>query len=101
MNEFGYGRPAQRRAAALVRDEGRLREALAAQSARRFDLDAISLVKARTNEMVETLRAVADDDSFWNSLAAGAPPSTAPVSPTSSGRSIAPQRAVWTSWGKR
>jgi hypothetical protein len=75
MNESGHLRQAQRRVAALTRDEGRLREALAAQSARRFDLDAIALVKARTTEMIETLRAVADDDRFWSELATDNPPS--------------------------
>jgi hypothetical protein len=57
-----------RRARAVVRDEGRLRSALADHEKRRFDIDSALIVRYRVEDLLETVRAVASDDEFWNRL---------------------------------
>ena len=54
------------RVRAVVRDEGRLRRALEAQTTRRFDVATALMVRGRVDELLETVRLVADDDEFWD-----------------------------------
>ena len=53
-----------------MRDEGRLRRALEAQTTRRFDVTTALAVRGRVDELLETVRLVADDDEFWNMVEA-------------------------------
>jgi len=57
-----------RRATAVIRDEGRLRSALADHEKRRFDVDSALIVRYRVEDLLETVEAVAHDDDFWNRL---------------------------------
>ena len=66
-------RPEQRRARALIRDEHRLRKVLADHEAQRFDLATAASVRDRTEDLLETLQAMAADEEFWNQLQAGYP----------------------------
>lgn len=56
------------RARAVIRDEGRLRSALAHHEKRRFDVDSALIVRYRVEDLLETVGAVARDDDFWSRL---------------------------------
>jgi hypothetical protein len=71
MDDAVLQQPAGRRARALVRDEFRLRRALADHEARRFDLDTLATVRSGTDDLLETLTAIARDDAFWDGLGRG------------------------------
>jgi hypothetical protein len=67
-----------RRARSLARDESRLRQALAAHEGRRFDVDTAQVLRERTEDLLETVDAIAHDDDFWERLErAAAEPLTA------------------------
>lgn len=57
-----------RRTRALIRDEGRLRAALAAHEMRRFDVDTALTVKYRVEDLLETVGLIVQDDDFWARL---------------------------------
>jgi hypothetical protein len=65
--------PAGRRARALIRDESRLRKALAEHEAQRFDRATATAVRDRTEDLLETLQAIASDDEFWDGIRIGEP----------------------------
>jgi hypothetical protein len=50
---------------ALIRDEGRLRAALAEQEKRRFDVDTALTVRYRVEDLLETVSLIVQDDDFW------------------------------------
>jgi hypothetical protein len=57
-----------RRTHALIRDEGRLRAALAEHDKRRFDLDTALTVRYRVEDLLETVGLVVEDEDFWARL---------------------------------
>jgi hypothetical protein len=57
-----------RRTRALIRDEGRLRAALAEHENRRFDLDTALTVKYRVEDLLETVSLIVQDNDFWTRL---------------------------------
>jgi hypothetical protein len=57
-----------RRTHALIRDERRLRTALAEQENRRFDVDTALTVKYRVEDLLETVSLIVQDDDFWSRL---------------------------------
>jgi hypothetical protein len=57
-----------KRTRALIRDEGRLRSALAKHEKRRFDVDTALTVKYRVEDLLETVGLIAQDDDFWARL---------------------------------
>ena len=57
-----------KRTRALIRDEGRLRAALAEHEKRRFDVDTALTVKYRVEDLLETVGLIAQDDDFWARL---------------------------------
>src|SRR6516165_8333659 len=66
-----------RRTRALIRDDERLRVALAEHEKRRFDVDTARMVKYRVEDLLETVGLIAQDDDFWNRLEnADHPPSS-------------------------
>jgi hypothetical protein len=58
-----------RRTRALIRDEGRLRAALAEHEKRRFDIDTALTVRYRVEDLLETVGLIVQDDDFWVRLA--------------------------------
>lgn len=56
------------RTRALIRDEGRLRDALAEHQKRRFDVDTALTVKYRVEDLLETVGLIVQDDDFWARL---------------------------------
>jgi hypothetical protein len=56
------------RARAVIRDEGRLRSALAVHGQRRFDVDSARMVLERVEDLLETVGLVVQDDDFWDRL---------------------------------
>ena len=72
-DDFRSLQPRERRAHALIRDEYRLREALADHEAQRFDLATAEAVRERTEDLLETLQIIASDDEFWDDIRVGDP----------------------------
>lgn len=65
-----------RRTRALIRDEGRLRAALAEHEKRRFDVDTTLTVRYRVEDLLETVGLIVQDEDFWARLTdANRPPS--------------------------
>jgi hypothetical protein len=58
-----------KRTHALIRDEGRLRAALAEHEKRRFDVDTALTVRYRVEDLLETVGLIVQDDDFWTRLA--------------------------------
>jgi hypothetical protein len=58
-----------RRTRSLIRDEGRLRAALAELEKRRFDVDTALTVKYRVEDLLETVGIIVQDQDFWDRLA--------------------------------
>jgi hypothetical protein len=56
---------------ALIRDERRLRAAIAHQEQLRFDADAAVMLRERTTDMLETLAVLGHDDDFWAHVGRG------------------------------
>src|SRR5215472_1139475 len=54
-----------RRTRALIRDEGRLRAALAEHEKRRFDIDTALTVRYRVEDLLETVGLIVQDEDFW------------------------------------
>lgn len=66
-----------RRTRALIRDEGRLRVALAAHEKRRFDIDTALTVRFRVEDLLETVGLIVQDNDFWTRLSdVNRPPSS-------------------------
>jgi hypothetical protein len=57
-----------RRTRSLIRDEGRLRVALAEHERRRFDVDTALTVKRRVEDLLETVGIIVQDQDFWDRL---------------------------------
>jgi hypothetical protein len=57
-----------RRTRALIRDEGRLRAALAEHEKRRFDVDTALTVRYRVEDLLETVGLIVQDEDFWARL---------------------------------
>lgn len=57
-----------RRARGLIRDEGRLRSALAEHEKRRFDVDTAQAVRYRVEDLLETVSLIVQDTDFWTRL---------------------------------
>lgn len=57
-----------RRTRALIRDDERLRVALADHEKRRFDVDTARIVRYRVEDLLETVGLITQDDDFWNRL---------------------------------
>jgi cytochrome P450 len=60
--------PARRRLNALLRDQGRLRIAVDVNQRARFDLQAAADVRARTEDLLETVSFIIHDEDFWQRL---------------------------------
>ena len=56
------------RARGLIRDEVRLRSALAELQNRRFDVETAQTVRDRVEDLLETVGLIAQDDDFWARL---------------------------------
>lgn len=56
------------RARGLIRDEVRLRSALAELQKRRFDVETAQTVRDRVEDLLETVGLIAQDDDFWARL---------------------------------
>lgn len=56
------------RARALIRDEGRLRQALELHKANRFDIGTFHRVRLSVAGLMETLEALVHDEQFWRDL---------------------------------
>lgn len=56
------------RARGLIRDEGRLRSALAEHEKRRFDVDTALTVRYRVEDLLETVGLIIQDADFWTRL---------------------------------
>jgi hypothetical protein len=54
-----------RRTRALIRDEVRLRAALAEHEKRRFDIDTALTVRCRVEDLLETVGLIVQDEDFW------------------------------------
>src|ERR1700733_1663225 len=66
-----------RRARGLIRDEARLRSALAEHVKRRFDVDTALTVRYRVEDLLETVGLIAEDADFWTRLSdVNRPPSS-------------------------
>jgi hypothetical protein len=57
-----------RRVRGLIRDEGRLRSALAEHEKRRFDVDTAQTVTYRVEDLLETIGLIVQDADFWTRL---------------------------------